>query len=93
MKSTINRKLSSLFAMLILSSTLLLAQESPSVKVNGNDVGTWFAHNWIWVAAVVLVLLLIVLFSSNSRSKRTTTVVTDRFGDVRRSSTTETEVE
>ena len=79
--------------MMFMTCSYLMAQESPTVKVNGNDVGTWFGNNWLWIAGLVLVLILILLFSSSSRSKRSTTVVTDRFGDVRRSTTTETEVE
>ena len=72
---------------------IAFGQESPEVKINGNDVGSWFGRNWIWVVAAIAVLLLILAFSGSSRSKRSTTVVSDRFGDVRRTSTTETEVE
>ena len=67
-------------------------QESPEVKINGNDVGSWFGRNWIWVVAAIAILLLIVAFSGSSARSKRTTVVTDRFGDVRRS-TTEVETE
>lgn len=94
MKNTINKRISSLVAMVLMTVIYASAQESPQVKVNGKDVGTWFGNNWIWVAGLVLLLLIILLFSGRNRNKRSsTTVVSDRFGDVRKTSTTETEVE
>ena len=68
----------------------VMAQEK--VEVNGHDVGSWFENNWMWVAGVVVVLILLLLASGGGRSRRkTTTVVKDRFGDVKRVTTTEAE--
>ncbi len=76
--------------MLLIIKLNAFAQEK--VEVNGNDVGTWFSHNWMWITGVVVLLLLIILFSGGSKNKRkSTTVVKDSTGDVRRVTTTETE--
>ncbi|PZF73572.1 hypothetical protein DN068_07570 [Taibaiella soli] len=66
------------------------AQESPDVKVNGQDVGSWFSRYWIWVAGTVLLLVLIILFSRGSnRTKRTDSTITrDDFGNISSTSTT-----
>lgn len=61
--------------MLALFQAVGMAQDNPSVEINGNDVGSWFSHNWIWVTALVVLLLLLLIVSvGNSRSKRTTVV-------------------
>ncbi len=73
----------------LLVQTKALAQEK--VEVNGNDVGTWFSNNWMWVSGVVLLLLLIIIFSGGKSKRKTTTVVKDNHGDVKRVTTTETE--
>ena len=73
---------------LILVSTGLVAQET--VEINGQDVGSWFSRNWMWVTGAVLLLLLIVLMSSRSRrTRKTTTVVKDTYGNVKSVTTTE----
>jgi hypothetical protein len=65
----------------------LLAQESPKVEINGNDVGSWFSRNWIWVVGIVLLLVIFLLFSGSSSRKTRTTVVRRDDGTVTRSST------
>jgi protein-S-isoprenylcysteine O-methyltransferase Ste14 len=80
----------SLFILLVfvLISTGLYAQET--VEINGQDVGSWFERNWMWVTGCVLLLLLIALFSGRSRkSRKTTTVVKDTYGNVKSVTTTE----
>ncbi len=72
-----------------LAGSPLLAQET--VEINGQDVGTWFQRNWMWVVGGVLLLLLIIGFSSrgSSRVKKTTTIVKDNYGNVKSVTTTE----
>ncbi|HTE25011.1 hypothetical protein [Flavitalea sp.] len=78
----------SLMLIFALLSTGLYAQES--VEINGQDVGSWFERNWMWITGAVLLLLLIVLFSTRSRrTRKTTTVVKDTYGNVKSVTTTE----
>ena len=77
----------SVFTLMILSITTF-AQEQ--VEINGRDVGSWFAQNWMWVTGGVVLLLLIVLFSRSSSRRKTTTVVKDTYGNVKSITTTET---
>jgi len=71
-----------------LISSGLFAQET--VEINGQDVGSWFERNWMWVTGAVLLLLLIALFSGRSRkTRKTTTVVKDTYGNVKSVTTTE----
>ncbi len=65
----------------------VLAQEK--VEINGQDVGSWFSRNWMWVTGVVVLLLLIILFSGGKRKRKTTTIVKDDYGNVKSVSTTE----
>lgn len=79
--------------MFVAFHTVLLAQGA-TVEVNGQDVGSWFGRNWMWIAGLVVLLLIIILAGGSSRRRNSrTTVVTDRNGEVRRSTTTTTEVE
>jgi len=81
----------SAFILLVLSLALTntaIAQET--VEINGQDVGSWFERNWMWVTGGVLLLLLIIgLSSRGSRSKKTTTIVKDTYGNVKSVTTTE----
>ena len=89
-------RIGSLFMMLMLmiSTSLVWGQNnSPDVKVNGNDVGSWFQNNWIWVVAVVGVILLIALLTKSGSSKSSTTVVSDKYGDVKQRNIRETRVD
>ena len=64
------------------------AQES--VEINGQDVGSWFERNWMWVTGGILLLLLIIIFGTrSSRTRKTTTVVKDTYGNVKSVTTTE----
>lgn len=58
-----------------------MAQESPKVEVNGNDVGTWIGQNWIWIVGIIVLLIVILLASGKSRSSKTTTVRRDLDGE------------
>jgi hypothetical protein len=92
MKQPIKQQASKRFVTMII---LLLMQVSAfaqeKVEVNGNDVGTWFKNNWMWIGGVVILLLLILLFSGGKNRRKSTTIVKDNYGDVKRVTTTETE--
>jgi len=60
--------------LLLCFNVLVWAQDSPKVEVNGNDVGSWFSRNWIWVVGALALLLIILLLSGSNRNSRTTTV-------------------
>ncbi len=77
-----------LAAMLVSFQSVLLAQNT-KVEVNGNDVGSWFSENWMWVTGIIVLLILIILFSGSSRRRRVTTI--ERNGDLKRTVTTTTE--
>ncbi len=74
---TITHKLSSkIFAflgMLLGLQSTLLAQDA-KVEINGNDVGSWFSQNWMWVSGIIVLLILIILFSGSSRRRKITTI-------------------
>lgn len=60
---------------------IAMAQESPKVEVNGNDVGTWIGQNWLWVVGIIALLIIILIASGGrSRSSKTTTVRRDLDG-------------
>jgi len=67
----------------------LFAQQD--VKVNGQDVGSWFERNWMWVAGGALVLLIIAFAGrgGNNKKRTTTTVLKDDLGNVKSVTTTE----
>lgn len=88
MKKVLKHKLFAFVAMLAACQTTLFAQDVKA-EIKGEDVGSWFSQNWLWVAGVVVLLLIILLFSSSSRRSRVTTTTQDRNGHVTRSSTTE----
>jgi hypothetical protein len=66
-----------------------LFAQSTKVSINGNDVGSWFGRNWLWVAGIMAFLVLIILFSRGSSRNSRTTTVTDSNGNIRRTTTTE----
>ena len=74
--------------MLFVFQNTLLAQDVKA-EIKGEEVGSWFSQNWLWVAGVVVVLLLILLFSSGSRRSRVTSTTSTPSGRVVRSTTTE----
>ncbi len=83
-----------IMCIMAMSTSFIWGQNnSPEVKVNGNDVGSWFQNNWIWVVAGVGLVLLIVILTKSSSSKRTTTVVSDKYGDVKQRDIRETRVD
>ena len=90
MKTVINtkQKLIVIAIMLIASFNMLWAQDVKA-EIKGEDVGSWFSQNWLWVAGAFVLLLLILLLSSSSRRSRVTTTTSDRGGTVRRTTTTE----
>jgi len=75
---------------LFLFSLNMLAIAQDQVVIDKQEVGSWFARNWIWVTTGVFVLLIIIVLSSGTRERRkTTTVVKDDLGNVKRVTTTE----
>ena len=72
------------------------AQAQDKVKLNTEQVESWFEKNWIWVAGAVLLLIIIALFSSRKNAtgrkvnqRKTTTVIKDPDGNVKSITTTE----
>jgi cytochrome bd-type quinol oxidase subunit 2 len=91
MKTLLNSLKYKAFAFLLVLvafQTTLLAQDVKA-EIKGEEVGSWFSQNWLWVAGVVLVLLIILFSSSSRRSSRSVTTTSNRNGDVRRTTTTE----
>ncbi|RYZ49058.1 MAG: hypothetical protein EOP49_17195 [Sphingobacteriales bacterium] len=78
-----------LFVLTLISGHQAFAQEN--VEINGHDVGSWFANNWMYVVGGVILLLLIIILASRSSGKvrKTTTVVKDTYGNVKSVTTTE----
>ena len=75
---------------LFLFSLNILAVAQDKVVIDKQEVGSWFARNWIWITTGVFVLLIIIVLSSGTRERRkTTTVVKDDLGNVKRVTTTE----
>jgi hypothetical protein len=75
---------------LIAFQNTLLAQDVKA-EIKGDDVGSWFSQNWLWVAGVVLLILLIVLFSGGARRSSSTITTTNSNGKVSRTTTTNVE--
>ena len=78
------------FLVLMLITNVAIAQES--VEINGQDVGSWFERNWMWVTGGVLLLLILLIAASRGRKsgvRKTTTVVKDTYGNVKSVTTTE----
>ena len=73
----------------------LFAQaQNTKVEINGNDVGSWFSRNWIWVAGTIVVLFILLVLSGGSRSRRSkTTVIRKDDGTVIKTTTTESDDE
>ena len=89
---TLNNTIKALAALTAALCPRLNAFAQEKVAINGNDVGTWFSNNWMWVTGIVIFLLLVIFFSGGgSRRRRTTTVVKDNMGDVKKITTTEVE--
>ena len=78
-----------IMSVFVLIAAQLTAFAQEQVEINGQDVGSWFSRNWIWVTGVVVVLLLIIVFSRSSSRRRTTTVVKDTYGNVKSVTTTD----
>lgn len=69
------------------------AQETTSVKVDGEEIGSWLSRNWIWVAGGVVLLLIVIGALSGGSSRKKTTIVReeDANGTVRTTTTETTE--
>ncbi|MES2373712.1 MAG: hypothetical protein V4557_14125 [Bacteroidota bacterium] len=94
MKTVLNSlkaKLAAFTVMLLVFQGSLLAQDVKA-EIKGEEVGSWFSQNWLWVAGVVLLLLIILLASGSSRRSRVTTTTTGPT-HVNRTTTTEEVVE
>jgi hypothetical protein len=71
----------------------LMAQDSTAVKIDTEQVESWFGQNWMWVAIGALVLIiLIAMMSGGSRKasvKKTTIVKEEDASGVIKTTTTE----
>ncbi len=75
---------------LFLLSLNRLAVAQDKIEIDKQEVGSWFARNWIWITTGVFVLLITIVLTSGTRERRkTTTVVKDDLGNVRKVTTTE----
>lgn len=76
---------------LFVFQVLLIAQDT-KVEINGNDVGSWFSRNWVWVTIGIVVLLIFLMISGNSRSSRhRTTIFRNNKGEITKTEITKTE--
>ncbi|MES2330362.1 MAG: hypothetical protein V4539_12215 [Bacteroidota bacterium] len=90
MKTVLNNlsfKITTFVLMMVAFQSSLLAQDVKA-EIKGEEVGSWFSQNWLWVAGVVLLLVIILIASSGSRRSVTTTTTTPTT-HVSRSTTTE----
>ncbi len=79
------------FALVLIAFQNTLLAQDVKAEIKGDDVGSWFSQNWLWVAGVVLLILLIALFSGGARRSRSTTTTTNSNGKVSRTTTTDVE--
>jgi heme/copper-type cytochrome/quinol oxidase subunit 2 len=86
--SNLKARIAVFTGMLLLLQSNLFAQDVKA-EIKGEDVGSWFSQNWLWVAGVVVLILVILLFSGGARRSRVTTTTTTPSGRVSRTSTTE----
>ena len=90
-KGFANRAFFTLVILFFLQLTAL-AHDAPKVEVNGNDVGTWIGHNWMWVIGLIILLIVIIAAGGRKRRTRTTTTTIRRDdGNVTRTTTIEGE--
>ncbi len=81
-------KVSIAISTVFILQTSLFAQQN--VEVNGNDVGTWFGKNWMWITGAVVLLLILLLFTGGGHKKRKTrTIIKDDKGDTKKITTIE----
>ncbi|GAC1397585.1 MAG: hypothetical protein NVSMB63_17930 [Sediminibacterium sp.] len=76
-----------LFALFLLLQTTTLFAQDTKVEINGNDVGTWFGRNWLWVTGGIVLLLLIIIFGFSGGRRSKSTTITNRNGEVKRTIT------
>ncbi len=79
------------FVLLLIAFQNTLLAQDVKAEIKGDDVGSWFSQNWLWVAGVVLLILLIVLFSGGARRSSSTITTTNSNGKVSRTTTTDVE--
>lgn len=83
---------------MVLSLLLLCAFQTASVaqnakvEINGNDVGSWFSRNWIFVTIIIVALFIFLLISEKSKSSRSrTTIFRNNKGEVTKTEITKTD--
>ncbi len=76
----------------ILCFQIITIAQDTKITINGNDVGSWFARNWIWVTMGIIFLLVFLLISGNSRRIRhQTTIFRNNKGEITKTEITKTE--
>lgn len=79
-----------LFLVFLLWESCLQAQ-NPDVKINGNDVGTWFGNNWFWVVCIIaLLVFVLIFFGGGSNRKKNITIISDKNGHIETTKSEET---
>jgi len=77
------------FTLLFLLPTIALWSQQ-DVRIDSQEIGSWFERNWMWIAGGVLLLLILAVVGRGSSKKRTTTtVIKDDLGNVKSVTTTE----
>jgi hypothetical protein len=94
MKKTFVKQLSR-FCLTILSVFVFqiwVIAQNTKVEINGNDVGSWFSRNWVWVTLGIVILVIFLLISGGSRSSRhRTTIFRNNKGEVTKTEITKTD--
>jgi hypothetical protein len=89
MKQMVNCISKVLSTMIIFFVFPVIGFAQKNVEVNGNDVGSWFSRNWMWISGVIVVLLLLLLFSGGGKKRKTTIIEKDNMGDTKTITKTE----
>ena len=87
--STVFQAIVAFTLLFFLPTATLWSQQD--VRIDGQNVGTWFERYWMWITGGIILLLVLVFAGrgKNNRKRTTTTVVKDDLGNVKSVTTTE----